>query len=101
MPAIKKDQAISKLTKAIHALQPDDIADVYNELFPEIPCDANSVKKDLRRFQKEVFDHIDKGLEVEEILGLWRVVFPQDRRVQFNEETDELTYKDQEFLYAE
>ena len=101
MPAIKKDQAISKLTAAIHDLQSDDIVDVYNELFPEYPSDATSVKRDLPGFQKRIFDHIDLGLEAEEILDLWRVLFPKDRRLHFNEETDEFTYEDQEFLYAE
>jgi hypothetical protein len=100
MSAIKKDQAVSKLITAIHAMQLDDIAEVCNELFPESPTDTTRVKEDPQRFQKQVFDYIDKGLEVEEILDLWRVVFPKDRRVRFNEETSELTYEDQEFLYA-
>ena len=101
MPAMKKDQAISKLTQAIHALQQDDIVDVYNELFPEHPSDATRVNENPHQFQEQILDQIDKGLEVEELLDLWRVVFPKDRRVHFNEETNELTYNDQEFLYAD
>jgi hypothetical protein len=101
MPAIKKDQALSKLTDAIHELKPDEIADVYNELFPENPSRPSDIKGDLPRFEKQIFEHIEKGLEVEEILDLWRVVFPKDRRVHFDEVTDEITYKDQSVLYAD
>ncbi|SRR5438876_133299 len=101
MPAIKKDQAVSNLTAAIHSLEPDDIADVYNELFPEDPADPSDVKENLPKFQKRIFDYIEKGLEVEEILDLWRVVFPKDRRVHFDEATNEIKYKDQSVLYAE
>jgi len=63
--------------------------------------DPSDVKKDLPNFQKQIFDHIEKGLEVEEILDLWRVVFPKDRRVHFDETTDEIAFKDQSVLYAE
>jgi hypothetical protein len=101
MPAIKKDQAVSKLTDAIRALQPDDVADIYNELFPEAPSDVSSVKKDPGRFQKQIIDHIDKGLELEEILDLWRVLFPKDRRVHFDEETKELKYKEHGLVHGE
>ena len=101
MAAIKKDQALSKLTAAIHAMRPDEIADVYNELFPENPSRPSEINGDLPKFEKKIFDYIEKGLEVEEILDLWRVVFPKDRRIQFDEVTDEITYKDQSVLYAD
>jgi hypothetical protein len=101
MPALKKDQAVSKLVEAIRDLRQDDILDVYNELFPDNPSDATSVNRDPGQFQMRIRNYIGQGLEVEEILDLWRVIFPKDRRVHFNEVTDELRYNEQNILYAE
>ncbi len=101
MPEIKKDQAVLKLSAVIDSLKPDEIADVYNELFPEIPSVPSEITGDLPKYRKQIFDYIEKGLEVEEILDLWRVLFPKNRRVHFDEDSGKITYKDQSVVYAD
>ena len=101
MAAIKKNDAVSRLTATIQSLGPDYLSDVYNELFPEGPSRPTEVAASLAKYQKLIFDYIDKGLEVEEILSLWGLLFPRDRRVQFDDETDEIIYRDESALYAD
>ena len=75
MATITKRQAVDRLTEAIRKARPDDLVEIHNELFPEKPT-----------------TDIDNGLEVEEILDLWHVIFPKHRTVWFEEEEGLLHY---------
>ena len=54
-------------------------------LFPEktssTPPDANDIAR-----------HIRDGLEAEEVVDLWNVVFPEDRNVWYDEEAKEIRF---------
>ena len=81
MAAIATDKAVGMLKQAIGQFQADDLREVYNELFPERPISEGETRKDPALVERRVLQHIDNGLEIQEILDLWRVVFPKDRNV--------------------
>jgi len=92
MATITKQQAVDRLTKAVRKAGPDDLAEIHNELFPEKPTTEDKAKEDPSAFVKKIVAHIDNGLEVEEILDLWHVIFPKHRTVWFDEDEGLLHY---------
>ncbi|MGH7192491.1 MAG: hypothetical protein ACREJM_03035 [Candidatus Saccharimonadales bacterium] len=66
----------------------------YAELFPERPAAAHPSAADLAR-------HIRSGLDAEEIVDLWNVVFPADLNVWYNEVDDEIRYNEDAVGYSE
>src|SRR5581483_11756764 len=92
MATITKRQAVDRLTEAVKEAQPDDLVEIYNELFPEKPITQDKAKKDPSALIKKIAAHIDSGLEVEEVLDLWHVIFPKYRSVFFDEDEGLLHY---------
>jgi hypothetical protein len=87
MPAISKNQAAEKLAKGVEKAKPSDLAEIYAELFPEKVSSTAATASDLAQ-------HIRDGLEAEEIVDLWNVVFPEDRNVWYDEESKEIHYNE-------
>jgi len=101
MPAIKKSEAIEKLAIAAEsASSADDLVEVYAELFPErgLP-DVAGVKA--KALAVDLARHIRSGIEPEEVVDLWNVVFPADRNVYYDEEDDVVRYNEEVPWYAE
>lgn len=94
MPALSKNEATEKLATVVENGKPTALSEIYAELFPERPAAAQPSAADLAR-------HIRSGLEAEEIVDLWNVVFPADRNVWYNEEDDEIRYNEEAVGYAE
>jgi hypothetical protein len=94
MPTITKDQAVQQLANAVENAHPDDLAEIYNELFPEQPITESEVAADATRIIQRVKNHITRGLEIEEILDLWNVVFPEHRDMWFDEEKNAFHYEE-------
>ncbi len=92
MAAITKQEAVDRLTQAVKKAQPDDLVEIYNDLFPEKPTTEDAANKDPAALVKKIAAHIDDGLEVEEILALWNVIFPTHRRVWFDEDEGTIHY---------
>lgn len=92
MATITKRQAVDRLTQAVREAHPDDLVEIHNELFPEKPTTEQESKEDPPALDKKIVAHIDDGLEVEEILDLWHVIFPKHRRVWFDEDAGLLHY---------
>jgi len=67
---------------------PDDLLDFHNELFPEEPESELDPKDGVAAVRKKVTDYLGRGLEIEEILDLWNVAFPEARNVYYDDETD-------------
>ena len=86
MATITKQQAVDRLTQAVKKAPPDDLVEIYNELFPEKPINEDEAKKDPSALVKKIVAHIERGLEVEEILDLRYAILPKHRRVWFDEE---------------
>ena len=92
MATITKQQAVDRLTQAVKGAHPDDLVEIHNELFPEKPITEDEARKDLAALVKKIVAHVDRGLEVEEILDLWHVIFPKHRGVWFDEDENLLHY---------
>ena len=72
----------------------DDLLQVYNELFPEEPASESRASGDVALLFEPIVEHIRHGLEPEEVVDLWNVVFPRDRAIYFDEEDKLLHYGD-------
>jgi hypothetical protein len=92
MATIMKRHAIDRLTEAVKKAYPDDIAEIHNELFPENPATEDEAQADQPRLVKKILTHIDSGLEEQEILDLWNVIFPRHRAAWFDEEEGLMHY---------
>ena len=92
MTTISRQQAVERLAEAVKHAHPDDLAEIYNELFPAMPVVEDEAKKNYRALVCRIVEHIDSGLEVQEILDLWKVIFPKQRPVDFDDEKDQVRY---------
>lgn len=100
MPEITKQQAVELLTKAVEEARPDDLAEIHNELFPAHPVTEDKAAAASSSLVQKIVTHMANGLEVEELVDLWNVVFPHHRRVWFDE-GQELIHYDEEQEPAE
>lgn len=92
MPTTSVDAATEKLNHAVEEMHADDLVQVYNELFPDELATEEEAHDDVTPLVKRIVDHISRGLEPEEVVDLWNVVFPKDREVYFNEEDNLLHF---------
>ncbi len=68
--------------------------EIYSELFPERSSPTSPPASEIAR-------QIRGGLEAEEIVDLWNVVFPEDRNVWYDEEEKSVCYNEGQIRYAE
>jgi hypothetical protein len=87
-----KQQAVDRLTQAVRTAQPDDLAEIHNELFPEKPTTEAEAKKYPSALVEKILAHIENGLEVDEILDLRFVILPKHRGIWFDEEEGLIHY---------
>ena len=94
MPALSKAEAVERLAAGVERAKPSDLPEIYAELFPERPPGATPVASEIVRL-------IRGGLEAEEMVDLWNVVFPEDRHVWYNEETRAIHFNEELVGYAD
>jgi hypothetical protein len=94
MATITKARAVELLTEAIEKAHPDDRVEIYNELFPEAPTTQDAMNANAHAIDARIGDHIRKGLEIEEVLDLWNVVFPDHHGGWFDEESGLFHYRE-------
>ncbi len=87
MPALSMSQAAEKLADGVERSKPANLAEIYCELFPRKPAPVSPVAN-------EIASLIRNGLEAEEIVDLWNVVFPEDRNVWYDEESKAIHFND-------
>ncbi|REJ68507.1 MAG: hypothetical protein DWQ31_07900 [Planctomycetota bacterium] len=92
MPVLAVAEAIEKLTHQVEEMDADAILETYNEVFPDDPATEEEAYDDVHRLIELVVEHIHGGLEPEEVVDLWNVVFPRDRQVYFDEEDRQLHF---------
>jgi hypothetical protein len=92
MPTLAKKQAVEHLVAKVEKAPADELVEIYNELFPEHPTSEAEARPNVAAFRKKVLAYIDQGLEVEEILDLWNVIFPKDRDIWFDEQKKKIRY---------
>lgn len=90
MPVIPKKEATQKILDEVKRLQTYDLVEAFNELQPGSPKSSDDTTIDKDELVQTISSQINAGLEVEELIDLWNVVFPQDRNVWYDEETDAL-----------
>lgn len=94
MPALSTSEATERLAKDIEKARRTALAEIYAELFPEKAPVTEPSAADLARY-------VRSGLEAEELVDLWNVVFPADRNVWYDEEDERIHYNEQAVGYAE
>lgn len=94
MPTISEIEAAEKLASCVEKANPSHLPEIYSELFPERPSPTSLIASDLAK-------HIRTGLEPEEIVDLWNVIFPEDRHVWYDEEAKVIRYNEEMFGYAD
>ncbi len=94
MPALSKTQASAKLAEVVEKAKSSDLVEIYDELFPEVPSSTPPNARDIA-------ERIRSGLEAEEIVDLWNVVFPEDRNVWYEEESSTIRYNEEMAGYAD
>jgi hypothetical protein len=100
MPAVSKGEAVDRIVKAVEQAPADDLAEIYTELFSDRQA-PDATGPALARLVTQIVDHIRQGIEPEEIVDLWNVVFPEDRNVWFDEEDMVFRYNEPELRYAD
>jgi len=86
------------LTRAVTESRSDDFVEIYNELFPEDPITEQAAVSRRNLLAQKVLDHMSEGLEIEEIIDLWNVIFPRHRDVYFDEDDGRVHYDEQEAI---
>ncbi len=94
MPVLSKTAAAEKLAHGVEKAKSSDLPEIYSELFPDkhspVPVVASEIAKLIR-----------SGLEAEEIVDLWNVVFPEDRNVWYDEEAKSIHFNEEVLGYAD
>jgi hypothetical protein len=88
MAEVSKSDAILRLLAELDKFAWDDVVEIHNELFPFEPLSVDGEPKDVELVRKTVKDRITEGLESEEIIDLWNVVFPAARNVWYDDENE-------------
>jgi hypothetical protein len=99
MATLSMREATEKLARAVESASSDRLAEIYEELFPEKSARAVSCT-DERVLATRLGEHVRSGLEPEEVIDLWNVVFPTDRHVHYDEEGGLVRYNEGERRYA-
>jgi hypothetical protein len=94
MPALSKAEAAERLAACVEKAKPSQLPEIYAELFPERAPAPPPVASEIAR-------HIRGGLEAEEIVDLWNVVFPADRHVWYDDETKAIHFNEEMAGYAD
>lgn len=94
MPAVSTNEAAERLAKVVEKAKLNTLTEIYAELFPDKPAVAVQSAADLAQ-------HVRSGLDAEELVDLWNVVFPADRNVWYDEEDEKIHYNEEALGYAE
>lgn len=92
MPLITRKKAGEMLAKEAEKATPADLADIYNNIYPQEKITFDEAERDHPAVLTKVLEYIKRGLEVEDIVDLWSVIFPAHRRRWFDEEKNRFHY---------
>jgi hypothetical protein len=96
MPLVTKDEALELLTDAVQEkLDADELLEVCNEVFPDDPYTDEEAHEDVTPLVEQLVGRIHSGLEVEEIIELWGLIFPRHRDIWYDDEEERLHYNEE------
>ena len=96
MPVVTKEQALELLTNEVQEkLGADELLEVYNEVFPDDPYPEEEAHEDMRPLIEQLVDHVNSGLEIDEVIDLWGLIFPRHRNVWYDDEEERLHYNEE------
>ncbi len=93
MPAISAFEAVETLIRAVEAMSSDDLREFYNELFPSESSVPASPGNGDAADRSMIIERLKRGIEIEEILDLWNVAFPEAWDVHYDDEVGEIHYE--------
>lgn len=93
MPTLARREAIEKLICSAREMSLDDLLDFHNEMFPEEPMADLKPQENGATVRQKVLDYLGSGVEVEEVLDLWNVAFPEAWNVAYDDEADTICYQ--------
>ena len=92
MPTLTRNEAVERLIQEVRDMTLDDLLDFHDELFPEEPKVRQDKQPDMGLIRRKVLDYLGRGIEVEEILDLWNVAFPEAWNVTYDDESQTIGY---------
>jgi hypothetical protein len=96
MPVVTKDQALELLAGEVeNKLGADELLEVYNEIFPDKPYSEEDAHEDTGPLVERLVDHIHSGLEIEEVLDLWGLIFSRHRNVWYDEDEERIHFNEE------
>jgi hypothetical protein len=96
MPEATKEKALELLTNEVQEkLGADELLEVYNEIFPDDPYTEEEVHEDSWPLVGQLVDHINSGLEIDEVMDLWGLIFPKHRNVWYDDEEERIHYNEE------
>jgi len=102
MPVLSNDAAVERLTRIVEdKFGPDELLEVYNELFDEAPYTSEEAHDDPTQISEQLVDHINGGLDPEDLLQAWNLICPHDRQVWYDEDKKMFHYNEVEKQVAE
>src|SRR5438876_9617994 len=87
MATVTREQAVDLLTKQVEEqFGVDELLEVHNELFPDESFTEEEAHEDDTPLVERIVEHLNGGLEPEEIVEVWSLIFPRHRNVWYDEE---------------
>ena len=102
MATVTREQAVDLLTKQVEEhFGVDELLEVHNELFPERAVHRGKAHEDSIPLVERIVDHLNGGLEPEEIVEAWPLIFPRHHNVWYDEEEERFHYNESKLTPAE
>jgi hypothetical protein len=102
MTTVTGEQAVDLLTKQVEEhFGVDELLEVHNEIFPNEPFTEDEANEDCSPLVERIVDRLKSGLEPEEIVEVWSVIFPRHRNVWYDEEEERFHYNESKPTPAE
>jgi hypothetical protein len=95
MPAVNKDQALELLAREVQKFDPDELLEVYNEVFPDYPGSQKKAREDPSPLAGQLIEYIQSGLAIDQIIDLWGVILPGHHNLWYDEEEEKIHYNEE------
>jgi hypothetical protein len=96
MPVMTRDQALELLTSEVQQKLPaDEVEEVYNEIFRFNPPAEQEARRNSGPLAEQLAVYFNSGLEIDEIVELWRLIFTRHRNIWYNEEEELIHYNEE------